>query len=51
LLAKAASQSTTLSRLYPTYCGSRPAGDDVLPVNLSLAAVPDLLWGLPTMAA
>ena len=49
--AKAPSQSTTLSRLYPTYCRSRLAGEGSLPVNQSLATVPDLLWGLPTMAA
>jgi hypothetical protein len=41
--AKAPSQSTTLSRLYPTYCRSRLAGEDSLPVNQSLATVPDLL--------
>jgi hypothetical protein len=51
LPAKAPSQSTSLSRLYPTYCRSRLAGEGGLPINHSLAAVPDLLWGLPTMAA
>jgi hypothetical protein len=44
LPAKAPSQSTSLSRLYPTYCRSRLAGEGALPINHSLAAAPDLLW-------
>jgi len=51
LPAMTSSQSTSLSRLYPIYCRSRLAGEGALPINHSLAAVPDLLWGLPTMAA